>query len=96
MIDYSAVWIACSFVIKLFHPNNYFQNYRQAYAAGHTGHTSASKMQFGGVLAPMHDLVNSSLVTFQELSDVDTCLKLNNYEHTVRLLDMYYGLGNVS
>ena len=53
-------------------------------------------MQFGGVLGPMHDLVNSSLVTFQELSDVDTCLKLNNYEDTVRLLDMYYGLGNVS
>jgi phosphorylase kinase alpha/beta subunit len=24
--------------------------------------------------------------------DVDTCLKLNNYEDTVRQLDMYYGL----
>ena len=26
--------------------------------------------------------------------DVDTCLKINNYEDTVRQLDMYYGLGN--
>lgn len=25
--------------------------------------------------------------------DVDTCLKINNYEDTVRQLDMYYGLG---
>ena len=67
--------------------------HRQAYLSGHTGHaqhTQSDKMQFGGVLGPIQDYLSSSA----HETDGDTFLKMNNYEDTVRKLDMYYGLGN--
>jgi hypothetical protein len=73
--------------------------YRQAYLASHTGHGSTNgnpisaaseKIHFGGVLGPYQE----PLSTGSSDLDVDTCLKINNYEDTVRQLDMYYGLGN--
>lgn len=66
---------------------------RQAYLAGQRiSHVNPSTSYFGGVLGPFQDnqlgVVNDS--------DVDTCLKVNNYEDTVRQLDMYYGLGKIT
>ncbi|XP_046630944.1 probable phosphorylase b kinase regulatory subunit beta isoform X2 [Daphnia pulicaria] len=70
---------------------------RQAYLASHTGHGSTNgnpisaaseKIHFGGVLGPYQEPVSTGSSDL----DVDTCLKINNYEDTVRQLDMYYGL----
>ena len=54
------------------------------------------RTNFGGVLGPAHspDYVPSNTNSSADL-DVDTCLKLNNYEDCVRQLDMYYGLGKI-
>uniref|UniRef100_A0A0P5Q2D6 Phosphorylase b kinase regulatory subunit n=1 Tax=Daphnia magna TaxID=35525 RepID=A0A0P5Q2D6_9CRUS len=71
---------------------------RQAYLASHAGHGSpiqgnttaaaTEKIHFGGVLGPYQDHQSNTSGDM----DVDTCLKINNYEDTVRQLDMYYGL----
>ena len=53
-------------------------------------HGSSNIPHFGGVLGPIQELKSNR--SENEL-DVDTCLKVNNYEDTVRQLDMYYGLG---